>query len=298
MLVSATIAAPLVFADSYSFTTIDVPGSTTTSASGINASGEIVGTYTDSSGNQHGFEYTNGTYTTINGPGSYTQVNGINNSGQIVGNSGLTGFIDTNGTFTTISGPQPFAIETYAYGINNLGQVVGNYEHDPVGLTPYIYSGGTLTTLPSFPAGPPRGINDSGEIVGYYNTDPLIQPPIAFIYSNGTTASFSVPGASSTQAFGVNNAGEIVGGYPTSFTSSAGFLYVNDALTTIDVPGASSTTAYGINDAGDIVGSFVDPSGTVGFLAMPVAAAAPEPVSVALLSVGFAGLAVLRRRRR
>ena len=84
MLVTATIAAPLTFADSYMFTTIDVPDSTMTTASGINASGQIVGTYTDSSG-QHGFEYANGTFTTISGS---TQANGINNTGQIVGNAG------------------------------------------------------------------------------------------------------------------------------------------------------------------------------------------------------------------
>ena len=210
----------------------------------------------------------------------------------------MTGIIDTNGGLTIISGPQPYAIETYSYGINNLGQVVGNYEHDPAGLTPYIYSGGTLTTLSIGTAGFvfPQGINDSSVIVGYSYTNPTFQPVTAFIYSNGTTNSFSVPGASYTQAFGINDAGDIVGNYQAGLNSSAGFLDVNGVLTTIDVPGASSTTAYGINDAGDIVGSFADPSGTFGFLATPAAATAPEPVSLALLSLGFVGLAVLRPR--
>jgi hypothetical protein len=39
---------------SYSFTTLDLPGSTHTFATGINASGQIVGAYGDAAG-QHGF---------------------------------------------------------------------------------------------------------------------------------------------------------------------------------------------------------------------------------------------------
>ena len=39
----------------YIFTTLDVPGSTDTFASGINDGGEIVGYYTDFLGMSHGF---------------------------------------------------------------------------------------------------------------------------------------------------------------------------------------------------------------------------------------------------
>jgi hypothetical protein len=39
----------------FTFLTIDVPGATDTSASGINILGQIVGTYTDSREIQHGF---------------------------------------------------------------------------------------------------------------------------------------------------------------------------------------------------------------------------------------------------
>lgn len=40
---------------SYSFTSIDYPGATTTSATGINARGEVVGSYVDSAGKTHAF---------------------------------------------------------------------------------------------------------------------------------------------------------------------------------------------------------------------------------------------------
>jgi probable HAF family extracellular repeat protein len=102
----------------YSFTTLDVPGSSfhTTSidaygindsgqivgdsvlldngsyltlagsATGINNSGRIVGYYGDASGDSHGFLLDNGNYTTLDPPGSvWTLANGINASDQIVG---------------------------------------------------------------------------------------------------------------------------------------------------------------------------------------------------------------------
>jgi probable HAF family extracellular repeat protein len=59
------------FADAvYSFTTIDVPGATDTSAWGINDSGQIVGYHIGVDGLDHGFLYSGGAFTTINYPGA------------------------------------------------------------------------------------------------------------------------------------------------------------------------------------------------------------------------------------
>ncbi len=71
----------------FTFTTIDVPGSTGTSAAGINPSGQIVGQFSDSKGDGHGFlRDTDGSFTTIDMPGSSgTGASGINSSGQIAG---------------------------------------------------------------------------------------------------------------------------------------------------------------------------------------------------------------------
>ena len=73
------------YATTYSFTTIDVSGATSTSAYGINDSGQIVGTTNFSS---HSFLDTAGSFTTIDVPGaSSTSAFGINNSGEIVGST-------------------------------------------------------------------------------------------------------------------------------------------------------------------------------------------------------------------
>jgi uncharacterized membrane protein len=108
----------------YSFTTIDVPGASSTSAYGINDSSQIVGDYYDSTGMSHGLVDTGGSFTTIDVPGgSYSHAYGINDSGQIVGWYADHGFLDNGGSFTEID--VPGAILTEADGISESGQIVG-----------------------------------------------------------------------------------------------------------------------------------------------------------------------------
>jgi hypothetical protein len=117
---------------SYTFTGIDVPGATFTSANGINGRGEVVGHYSDSSGT-HGFIYDKGTFGTIDAPSATsTSANGINGRGEVVGHysdsSGNHGFIYDKGTFTTIDGPDAASsLGTYPIAINGAGEVVGTY---------------------------------------------------------------------------------------------------------------------------------------------------------------------------
>jgi uncharacterized membrane protein len=122
--------------DNGSYTTLDVPGASYTEAHGINASGQIVGisdagaflldngsyttfaaltfhsyAYSINASSQivgdyydgsrdHGFLFDQGSYTTLDPPGStHTEAYGINDSGQIVGwyqdASGWHGFLAT-----------------------------------------------------------------------------------------------------------------------------------------------------------------------------------------------------------
>ena len=77
-----------------------MPGALYTYANGINASGQIVGTYYDAAKGIHGFLLDQGSYTTLDVPGStWTQAHAINDSGQIVGSyrdgAGQHGFLAT-----------------------------------------------------------------------------------------------------------------------------------------------------------------------------------------------------------
>ena len=126
------------FAHDHGFTTIDVPGASSTQALGINPKGHIVGSYLDAAG-LHGFLLSKGAFTTIDVPGaSSTQALGINPKGNVVGAygnaTGTHGFLlrrregdddRDNDAFTTID--VPGASFTGAFGINPKGNVVGVY---------------------------------------------------------------------------------------------------------------------------------------------------------------------------
>lgn len=121
----------------YIFTTIDVPGSISTSAYGITPSGQIVGGYSDAGGITHGFLFSGGSYTALDVPGSAsTSATGINDAGQVVGSDfagdRIHGFLLSGGGFTSLD--VPGSISTLARGINDAGQIVGSYT-DPAGIT-------------------------------------------------------------------------------------------------------------------------------------------------------------------
>jgi probable HAF family extracellular repeat protein len=125
----------------YTYTLLDDPLATPggTGATGINDSGQVVGTYTHlDTDRQHGFLYAGGTYTTLDYPGAInTNAEGINASGQIVGNYNngpFHGFLYSAGTYTPLDGLFP-------QGINAPGQIVG-YFGDANGRHGFLYNGG------------------------------------------------------------------------------------------------------------------------------------------------------------
>jgi probable HAF family extracellular repeat protein len=91
------------------YTTLTDPLATSgTYAFHINNKDQIVGFYSDGSGD-HGFVYSNGAYTTLNDPlGVSTMAFGINDRGQIVGeyvdaSNNYHGFLYSNGAYTTLN---------------------------------------------------------------------------------------------------------------------------------------------------------------------------------------------------
>jgi probable HAF family extracellular repeat protein len=247
----------------FNYTTLDDPSGISTVAQGINATGQIVGSYTDNSNKTHGFLYTDGTYVTLDFPGAIlTQALGIDASGQVVGiyidsNSKEHSFLFKNGVFSTID--DPAVSLTVALGIDNNGDVVGilvdqTAEHAFIRLASGAF----------FPNDPPgamriaeaRGIsNDGTQIAGRFDTSTAH----GYLEINGvfTQLDDTVTNALNTEAEGVNNAGQVVGEFQLG-SFEHGFLYNGGTYTTLDVPGATSTVAFGINDLGQIVGSYTD----------------------------------------
>jgi uncharacterized membrane protein len=111
-----------------SYTPIDPPGSTGTSAAtGINDAGKIVGFYFGSGnfgeGTNHGYLLSGGSYTTIDVPGAAeTFAFGINDAGEIVGADFGIGSSDLGFLATPGAVPEPSALTMF--GIGTLGILV------------------------------------------------------------------------------------------------------------------------------------------------------------------------------
>jgi probable HAF family extracellular repeat protein len=121
------------------YTMVDVPDShgnpQQTALNGINASGQLAGTYLVDNGTSltfHAFFGNKGGFMTLDPPGSIRTVGGfINAQGQVVGTFRRSdqkrhGFIWRNGFFTTFNVPGDHPVfGTVALGINDIGEVVG-----------------------------------------------------------------------------------------------------------------------------------------------------------------------------
>ena len=268
------LTIPLVFLPTaalsaeYTYTTIDVPGSSYMFASGINDSNEIVGWYGDPG--VHSFIYSGGIFTPIVFL-TDTWAFGINNSGDIVG-YGIDwwyhNFLYSGGIFTTIDVPGS-TTNWGAKGISNSGDIVGAYGDD-LGRHGFLYSGGQFTQI-DVPGAvewtTPMGINNSGDIVGIYANRDEPSKHRGFLISGGIFVPIDVPGATGTDVNGINDHGDIVGRF---YDANRGFLYSRGIFTTIHVPGAEWTGASGINNFGSIVGTYGDATGYHGFIATPV----------------------------
>jgi probable HAF family extracellular repeat protein len=161
-------------------TTLDPPGSTTSSAFGISDNGEIAGYYANASGT-HGFLYDDGAFTTINFPGvsGNTIATGVNDAGEVVGyyynGTSFYGFVDDASVFTTVK-PQG-SKSSEAFGINNSGEIVGYFVNEAGNTVGFLGKQGSLgvTRFPGASGGTQlNGISNNGEAAGVavYATEP------------------------------------------------------------------------------------------------------------------------------
>lgn len=277
----------------FTYTSIDHEGAKSISASGINARGEIVGSYTDSANVTHGFLKSGDAFVTIDYPDAVaTQARGINPQGDIVGThqgpdrfkqgSGgdIHGFLLRAGTPMFEAIDYPGHMNTIAQRITANGLIFGCYhDHDTMDSMHGILrlTDGGFIALDGGEDGltVPTSMNngatpDGGVITGLYTdmTD-MTGKPRGYIITGGTFTPFDVPGAIATSAWDMNPSGEIVGVYTDAKLKVHGFLMTGGQFFTIDYPqeGVQATQAIGINPQGDVVGSYRDSAGvTRGFL--------------------------------
>lgn len=199
---------------------------------GINDAQTVVGYYTTPADNSfHGYFLDGNGFNLYDVPGSIaTDVLGINNAGDVVGNfvdsSGNSrGFLSVGGTITpiTISG----AVIHDFNGIDSFDRIVGAYTDSAANYhgvsvdasgnisAPLDYPGSVMTLL--------RGINDRGLVVGrYINPDGAVHGLILKLPNSFVT--FDYPGALETSLNGISNAGFISGRYTDTAGVRHGFV--------------------------------------------------------------------------
>jgi probable HAF family extracellular repeat protein len=283
--------------ESFVYSGVDVPGSTSTTARSINNLGQIVGSFVDSTGT-HAFLFNNGKFSTIDVPGSaWTIATGINNAGQIVGGygtggeTGNHGFLVSNGAFSTFD--VPGSLDTIAYGINNKGQIVGTYLGTDNFRHGFRLSGGNyaLVEVPNSRAGSARSVNDAGQIVGLSG---FSAAAIGFVFSDGSYSKVELSPNTYVEAIALNNLGDIAGQEGGPQPPFRGFIRNGTERSAIELPGAPfSWNVQGINDLGQVVGEFSDRVGrTHGYLATPTALGSPRinpdqpPIRITDLNTG------------
>jgi len=234
----------------YTFFTVDIPGSLSTTVFGINSNRDIVGAYETpfppEFGLQpellwfHGFVLRDGKLTTIDAPQSIlTQIRGINTRGDIVGayipiqnagmpGGGFRGLLIRNAGPQTAVDFQPAHLNTVLMRITSNGTIVGCYHDDGIDSGPQdsmhgitIDNKGAMTAIDDEVSGVQFGsgmhtgtTNDGKKKSGFlWDHNPNFNRSRGYEIEDGKFSFFDVPGSKYTQAWDINTSGDIVGMY-------------------------------------------------------------------------------------
>jgi uncharacterized membrane protein len=282
-------------AQTYSFRTVEVPGSASSEIARSNNAGEMVGIFgtTQLFGGNSIF-LASGVFTPIVIPGGGNSPTpifalGINNHRQVVGiytdqnRQQERGFL-WNGPTRFFIFDVPGAHSTEGAAINDTGIVAGYYDDGSQfhGFTarcgPVNCSNFAMIDFPGAVGTTALGINNAGQVVGTYSlTDPYVNHARQGFFQD-TDQSFTTvdfPGSAETLAYGINSSADIAGIYLDGNAAAHGFTRIGGTFATLDFPGAAETEPTGINDHKQVVGaySFVNSRLTLdlyGFVATPV----------------------------
>ena len=253
---------------------------TATGAQGINARGDIVGSYTRG-GVTHGFLLSDGVLTTIDYPGAVsTDARGINARGDIVGSYRIAGEppVNVHGYLRKKHGqivPADFPdhTSTIPQRITNSGLILGcRHDTDTMstmrGITMNSRDSAEYADIDAF-ASMNNGATPDGQLVVGLYTDMDTNRGRGYLLYGETFIPFDVPGSSFTAAWDVNARGEVVGVYRDALTALFhGFVWRDLQFERVSVPGATATRAFGINSHGTVVGTFIDATNKAhGFIA-------------------------------
>jgi uncharacterized membrane protein len=268
-----------------------------TAVNGIDAGGDLVGTYIDGAKRQHGFVMKNGRYTTLDVPGSFagvpgtlpTVANGINAAGDVVGTYRVP-----------VDDTAPFDSPAYCPAAHPAACVKG-----------FIYRNGEFDRLlyPGHPGAVPQRISPNGDVYGcLHDLDTGMSMYGAIWRRDGSVASLMPGGGelndltadvSMSMNNGATPGGRVVVGLFTDAVRRRGFIVQDGVFNPYDVPGATikQTAIWDVNPRGQFVGTYVDETGRHGFLqhpdgSAPVQVDVPGQANTIVMGINASGILV------
>lgn len=210
--------------------------------------------------------------------GSSTEALAISGDGTVLASSTYTSrifFTQLGGTTTPITLPTAFSFPTR---LNDSGQITGA---TCCGPTNFLFNLSDNTGATIGAPGNILGINDQGQIVGVTGNNGSF---ISYIRNADGTLTFPLLPAG-CYADAINDSGQIAGNCVNQNGSLiTGFIDSAGTFTALEFPNnnINDTIVTGIDDSGEVVGEYLN---------------VPEPGTLALVSVGLAGLIFNKRNK-
>lgn len=230
----------------------------------INEAGQITGDTLNGSGNWRAFLWSNYTMTEIpeltGYAGDYGYGYGINNLGQVVGESGYTVPFLWDGTATINLGNLGGMDSGAAHALNDSTQVVGYASHSSGFDRAFLWENGSMTNLgtiggTSWGRSEARDINNAGQVVGVSATNN--GDTHAFLWEAGVMTDLGGVTPGYSIAYGISENGFIAGASTASTFRSHATLWINGNaidLGTLKYPDPGSSEGRDVNDHGQVVG--------------------------------------------
>ena len=245
----------------------------TSRASGINASGLVVGSATDSTGTYGFLSYGNGApMTKIRNRlgGAWATANAVNDSGQVTGeaensppNAGTSdAFLWNSNGSPMIDLPGFGWPSTYGLFINASGQVAGAQNDGDRTTSTVIWEndGSPAIFLEGGGIGMgPCCINASGQVAGNFSVSGYSHPH-GFVWRNDGTGMHdlgTLPGGSLSAAHAQNDSGQVAGASWTGyFVKERAVVWMNDGtpIKNLGALGGSNSQSNDINASGQVTG--------------------------------------------